>query len=619
MASYFRGTLWMIFILSMLPLLTCDMSCNSSCLCNSNGVVKCDGYIITDIPKELPRHTYTLLLNDTNMNIINEQSLSDRELLLRFSLTHSHLHTIHPLAFHVAPQLKSVKLSFNDLSTLPARVFSPLTALEEIYLDGNKLETLAPDMFEGLEGLLVLDLTRNKLTNPASDIFDGLTNLTILNLGRNYIKKLSPTTFHSLTKLRLLRIYNNELEELEEGIFDTLVNLEELNLHQNQIKSLPTQVFWSLENLKNLTLSSNQLQALPQKTFYNMPKLSKLTIYKNPLLSLPDELMGHMPDITEFYLFSTNLVTVPGNVFANMSGLLLLNLHLNDKLKELPLDLFCCLPNLQKLSLRNNNIELLQPKIFSSLTTLRILLLNDNKLKNLPEDIFENLTGIVAIDLRNNNLMTLPGDIFLSNTHLKDLTLSENPWDCTCGIRDIARWIRYNEQVVLDRDNVECHSPVYQLLRRVGSLSDEDFNYCNAKTFKTSFATQTNLPEPTQTLHVTSTSPPVASTTFDPTTLAAVLHTESTTQPDETHPTSLPFHDILVLEHGPEYVHHSHHKGWVYVWFLPSNTALIGVFMFGYILLLATGFLLILAAIFGMYRLSVSMDKLKTECAQTEE
>uniref|UniRef100_A0A8C7XHZ4 LRRCT domain-containing protein n=1 Tax=Oryzias sinensis TaxID=183150 RepID=A0A8C7XHZ4_9TELE len=318
------GLLWATLLFSIFPLFYCSASCPSSCQCNPHGEVICVGYTITEIPKNLPVHTYTLKLNDTNMNVIKEHSLAHQDLLLRFSLTHSHLHTIHDLAFHAAPQLKSVKLSSNDLSTLPARVFSPLTTVEEIYLDGNQLETLAPEMFEGLAALLVLDLTRNKLTGPGAGIFDGLTNLTVLNLGRNNIKKFPKNIFHSLTKLRRLRVYNNELESLEEGIFDQLTSLEELILHGNKIEGIAPQVFWSLGKLKILTLSGNHLQTVPHKSFYNMI-----------------------------------------------------------------------------------------------------------------------------------------------------LNLSKNPWDCNCAIRDFARWIRNNPRIVVDIDDVLCHSPTYHvLLAAIAGLCD---------------------------------------------------------------------------------------------------------------------------------------------------
>ena len=591
------GTSWIILLLFTLPHLGCSDVCPSSCICKG-GAVHCVGYALTDIPKHLPLHTYLLLLDRTNMHVVKEQSLANLDLMLRFSLTQSHLRTIHPRAFHVAQQLKSVKLSYNDLSTLPARVFTPLTTLEQLHLNGNQFETLSPDMLEGLVELLDLDLSRNKLGNLPSDIFDGLTKLNFLNLGRNSMTTLPPNIFHSLTELQQLMIYNNELEVLEAGIFDQLVNLEELKLHHNQITSLPPQVFWSLRNLKILTLSSNRLTAIPDKTFYNMPMMTKLTMYNNPLLSLPDQLMGHMPDINEFYLYATNLSTVPGNLFANMSGLLTLNFHLNELLSELPSDLFCCLPNLHKLSLKSNKLVHLHPQLFSRLTTLGILLLNDNKLQSLPGNIFQGLGQVRTIDLHHNRLMSLPGDIFLSNKALTNLTLSDNPWSCTCSIRGFTKWIRQNERVVVDRDDVLCHSPVYQLLRTVASLSDDEFNFCDAKTS----LTQNYLPESTVTPFHTS-----ATTTTNKTLIISLSHKSAT------------FYDTLVIEQGPDFVHHNLHNGWVYVWFLPSDTSSTGFLMFCHIFLVATGLFLILAAMYSMYCLSKAMYELKAESASTPE
>ncbi|XP_038128078.1 platelet glycoprotein V [Cyprinodon tularosa] len=596
-----KGFLWMIFILLTPLLLHCNNVCPDLCQCRTLSYISCSGRSATDMLQQLGVHTYTLLLDKANMNDITEKSLADKTLLLRFGLTNSHLHTIHPLAFHVSPQLKSLKFTGNNLTTLPARVFSPLSVVEEIYLDSNQLEVIGPEMFEGLNGLIILDLSSNRIRNLPPDMFDGLTSLIILNLGRNNIKTLHPTMFRSLTKLQRLRIYHNELELLEGGIFDQLVNLQSLNLHHNQINHLPPQVFWSLGNLTELTLSSNHLQYVPSKSFYNMSELKKLTIYSNPLLSLPDELMGHMPHITQFYLYNTSLTSVPGNLFSNMSGLVELNLHLNDELRYLPPDLFCCLPNLKKLSLRNNRLKYLHPDLFHMLTKMNILLLNDNKLSRLPGNIFQDLTSVVTMDLKNNNLNSLPGDIFLSNTVLKSLTLSGNPWDCDCAIRGLTRWLKQNVHVVLDRDDVICHNPLFKLLRHLHSLLEDEFSYCDEKRATTILQTQTDSYKETETSHYTSVNPFQKSTTLETTTYSKY------------------FYDILVVHQGPAYVHHKIHKGWVSVWFLPSGSALVGSIMFCYILLLAMGLALVLAAIYSMHRLNTAVDKLKAKCAHGEE
>ena len=643
MCLYFHHAAPWWIVLFMLP--HCSLSsegrplCPQSCSCLYKDLVLCKGVMVTDVPKQMPPQTHQLNLNGTNMNVLNDRSLENLNVLQRFSLTHSHLHTIRPLAFHVAPKLKSIKLSSNDLTTLPALVFSPLTILEQLFLDGNQLETISPQIFNRLVQLQVLDLGRNKLMNLAPDVFNGLTELLYLNLAGNSLKRLPPTIFHSLSNLHQLYMYNNKLEALESEMFDALINLQVLLINQNQIARLPRLLFHPLRNLTSLTLSSNRLQGVPQETFYNMPKLSKLTLYNNPLLSLPHQLMGHMPEMRDFYLYYTELTTVPGNLFSNMSGLLRLNLHLNRDLRELPSDLFCCLPHLEKLSLKFNDLHYLHPQLFSKLSSLNILVLNKNSLQNLTENMFQGLEELQTIDLKNNCLKTLPGDVFLSNAALDTLSLSGNPWECTCSIRGFARWMRSNARVVNDKEDVTCRSPSDKLSRTLESLREEEFRFCDVTT---DFPRMKTLPASAQPFHAISTSGPPAtpsstseviipsstkpanSITSDavkspPHTVTAALPKQELPLSTETHVNYRPpqvFYDRLVMEQGPEYVHHNHHRGRVLVWFLPSDAAWTGFLMFCHILLATTGLFLILAAMYALYRLDKTMDKQKAECAR---
>ncbi|XP_024921516.1 leucine-rich repeat-containing protein 15-like isoform X2 [Cynoglossus semilaevis] len=636
MDAYTGGYLQFVLVLVALPHFTCDDSsrCPSACVCRADGAVRCVGDTVTDVPQLLPPDTYLLELNGTRITVIKERDLMKKDLLLRFSLTYSSLNTIHPQAFHLGPPLRSVRLSYNYLNTLPDSVFRQLTTLEQLYLNGNQFEVIGSDQLTGLTNLVALDLSRNKLTYLDSDVFQGLKNLTFLNLCRNFLKRLPTTVFNSLTNLQELHIYNNELEVLQAGLFDQLVNLRELQLYHNKITTLAPQVFWSLQKLTVLSLSSNQLTSIPEKSFYNMPRLTKLTIYKNPLLFLPEQLMGNMPEIQVFYLFSTNLTTVPGNLFTNMSGLLELNFHLNEKLKELPPDLFCCLRNLKKLSLKSNNLHDLEPQLFSRLPALKLLFLNDNKLRRLPENIFRGIAGVLTINLSKNLLTTLPGDIFQSNTALRSLSLSDNPWDCTCNIRVLARWIARHNAVVTDKNYVMCESPLYQMLRRVDSLPDEEFNVCDVTTY---FPSNTDLDKSTQPLF-TSTQNTIPPTTTTTTTTPEIrpsskdtqnLNILTTTSRGSTSPASWTlttqaevtstmstmstlhvFYDVLVIGWGPEFVHHNIHSGWVYVWFLPSDTAWTASLMFCHVFLLTTGLVFILASIYVMNLLDKTMDEL---------
>lgn len=633
----------MIIPLLMLPHLECTTDCPSSCQCNSKGAVRCFGGDITDVPKQIPAVTSLLQLHNTNMTVISESSLAGLDLMLRFSLIHSPLHTVLPEAFRVAPQLLSLKLSSNHLTSLPPRVFSPLKQLDQLLLDGNRLESIAPKIFEGLSNLEEIDLSRNNLRSLAAGVFTGLPRLLFLNLGRNYIKELPNMIFQPLTNLKTLLIYNNEVEMLDGGMFEGLHNLTQLKLHQNLIASLPPQVFWSLRNMKTLTLSANQLQTIPEKTFYHMPKMEKLTIYNNPLLSLPDQLMGYMPDLKEFYLYNTKLTTLPANLFANMSGMIHLNVHINEQLSKLPSELFCCLPILEKLSLKSNDLVQLHPQLFSRLATLRLLYLNDNKLQGLPELIFQALARASTIDLKNNQLNTLPGEIFLTNLALESLNLSGNPWDCGCGIRGLAKWMKQNPGVVVDNDEVICSTRDDRARRRISSLSDDDFLQCDAPMLKSRLAAQTSAPiggpqsapapGPTTaaagpgpdrtrlgkpqsvTQHIAA----LTSPTLPPPLQASISSLPDTDSdsvlPSEAPPVYVPavFYHKMVLEEGREYVHNHRQRGLTHVWFLPSGMAFTWFLMFSHVLLVATGVFLSLAALYCFCRLDKRVEELRGE------
>uniref|UniRef100_A0A3Q3X4F6 LRRCT domain-containing protein n=1 Tax=Mola mola TaxID=94237 RepID=A0A3Q3X4F6_MOLML len=207
-------------------------------------------------------------------------------------------------------------------------------------------------------------------------------------------------------------------------------------------------------------------------------------------------------------LHGNKLETLTPDMFEGLVNLLQLDLSQNN-LGKLSSDAFNGLNKLLSLNLGRNFIKKLPPTIFSSLTELKQLgelFLNDNKLQSLPDNIFHGLGQLLLIDLKCNQLKSLTGDIFLSNAVLKTLSLSGNPWDCTCSIRGFAKWIRDNEQVVLDRGYVTCYSPVHRQNSTINSLPEEEFKTCDSFTVTNSPPNKHNLHEPTKTSRPVSTS-----------------------------------------------------------------------------------------------------------------
>ncbi|KAJ7993521.1 hypothetical protein DPEC_G00273270 [Dallia pectoralis] len=618
--SRFKGTMCSVFLLVLVqPRLVLNMDCPRNCNCSMEGDVRCVGNL-TDVPRSMPQKTYRLHLNKTNVRVLNQQSLSTLPLMLHFSISHSPLDTVQPDAFQVARQLRSIKLPSNLLASLPPRVFRSLDSLEKLHLNGNRLEFIPSVLFEGLVRLIELDVSNNAVAQLAPDVFQNLSHLRFLNLGMNSLRRLPPTVFHSLTRLQYLTLYKNRLETLEPDAFKDLYNLLELRLNSNQISQIPHKVFWALGNLNYLTMSSNQLQGFPEKSFYHLPKLTKLTIYTNPLLSLPEKLMGQMPLMKEFYLFYTNLTTVPWNLFANMSRVTHLHLHLNSELMELPPDLFCCLPNIQHLSLRFNNIQDLHPDLFSKLANLTTLYLNDNRLHALSRDIFKGNPRLNVVNLGNNSFQTFQSDILSPIVELRSVTLSGNPWNCTCDIRDMAGWVRQNEGMVTDLTEVKCNSPFTLKERPLRSLSEEEFQ-CGFAT--DSMLTTTYLTEcgnVYRTAEAPGTRESDAAKITRTTHLFGTLEDEHILMPPATQSPplgpsddrflSLKFHSWLVMENRPEFVHNNRLKGWTYMWTLSPNQAYVGFLMALHIVLMASGVALILAAIYGMYRLNKAIGDL---------
>ncbi|XP_065226825.1 carboxypeptidase N subunit 2-like [Planococcus citri] len=113
------------------------------------------------------------------------------------------------------------------------------------------------------------------------------------------------------------------------------------------------------------------------------------------------------------------------NHFTLLRALVILNLSEN-KLEDLPEELFADLDRLETLLLNKNNIQRLPTKLFEPLKNLKILNLSENQLTVLSGKIFQNLLSLQVLNLNENKLKTLPTLIFSPLTQLKDLKLANN-------------------------------------------------------------------------------------------------------------------------------------------------------------------------------------------------
>ena len=65
--------------------------------------------------------------------------------------------------------------------------------------------------------------------------------------------------------------------------------------------------------------------------------------------------------------------------------------------------------------------------MFSGLSNLRFLSLDNNEVSTLPDNVFSNLSNLQTLSLGSNGLSTLPANVFSGLSSLRHLDLSDNP------------------------------------------------------------------------------------------------------------------------------------------------------------------------------------------------
>lgn len=137
----------------------------------------------------------------------------------------------------------------------------------------------------------------------------------------------------------------------------------------------------------------------------------------------------------------------------------------NCTLQEINRDALRGLQVLIELDFSNNFIKVLHPGTFSGLIKLRTLILNNNELEVLEDYLFENLSFLYKVELKenklhriglqtfvechsliqifldSNRLTILKQETFDKMNKLKSLSLSENPWNCTCELQQFQKFV----------------------------------------------------------------------------------------------------------------------------------------------------------------------------------
>ena len=363
--------------------------------------------------------------------------------------------------------LYNVYLAYSGLTGVEYGSLNGATRLHDLVLEGNFIGPRAFNSISShstpLYNLRSLSLDNCGLSLDQSFVYDGsflfkdFPELQVISLARNNFYNLpnfsqfnSGRIINEPTNIKTLILSKNLMSSLPaesiKNLCSTMPNLTYLDLSGNRISTI-SQLCNSLEELY---LSSNQLWNNQDKNLAVIQRLKKLV---------------HVD------LASNGLKSIPNGTFSDMS-LTVLNLR-DNAIAHLDDQLFSgSYATLEVLDLSRNRIRLFNTSLISKHRQLGKIYLHGNLISQLSEEFVA-----FAEDkpkYRHDNCMS-----YLYNKITCNITVHENPIDCSCGRQYFKKWV-ITSPYLNQAKELGCETPESQHARKVYAYSESYWD-CHAK------------------------------------------------------------------------------------------------------------------------------------------
>lgn len=410
---------------------------------------KLDTLIIQKVPFKIENNTLQglenlkrLELNNNGISTINEDGLRHVTNLERLSLTDNYVKTIEDLQLCDLKRLKYLSLRRNLLKSLTALYSSCSKHAKHLEMNENTLTiqfkqppltylSIRPTTYD----LVELDLSFNQIVDLANSL-ESLQKLRVLNVGFNNMVNVSSVSFKQLFMLQKLNFTHNQLRT-----FDTKTlskkQLSHVDLCHNNLEEFELS---GPSQLQYLNLGHNKLKAL---LIGNIPGLTTLNLAYNQLESLTNESFHNVPKLASLDLAGNNLnLTGSSAIFTNLSTLSYLDLN-NNSITELSVETLQGLTRLKTLDLSLNQLSHLELNTFADLINLETLNLSKNSIQSLSYPVLKPLKSLRTLDVGSNKLVHIEYDVILSNLpRLSNIDIKSNQLTC----EDLAQMINFLQQ-----------------------------------------------------------------------------------------------------------------------------------------------------------------------------
>lgn len=244
--------------------------------------------------------------------------------------------------------------------------------------------------FENLERLRLWQPTRGEILDCH---FKGLKKLNELELN-SLVFFLSEDAFLNLPNLKILkighRISTTHLPNLKRTHFRDLTKLETLTLSVDLSTPLADDLTADLSNLRSLTISGYDVSGSLANLLRPLSNLTELYLALRANTSIPDQAFNNQNALKKLTIGYSAISTLNRAHFQPLASLEQLILVGNERLADLPGDLFVDLLNLAQLHISGSPLESLPEKLFYPLSNLIVLKVDSPILQFIPDYSFIN-------------------------------------------------------------------------------------------------------------------------------------------------------------------------------------------------------------------------------------
>lgn len=182
----------------------------------------------------------------------------------------------------------------------------------------------------------------------------------------------------------------------------------------------------SLDDVEKVSSNSIASEYILNLLFRTFKLLKKLEFFKGDFESLDENRFRDCSRTLEkINLKANSFNTLPGNTFSMCSGLVELDLGVNN-IGYVDKNAFFKLENLKILKLNQNNLLNIEPDVFQLLTKLEILDLSGNKLEVFDKTVLAFNKELKYLNIAENNFHTLFKDYFNGLVNLVTLDVTNN-------------------------------------------------------------------------------------------------------------------------------------------------------------------------------------------------